>query len=98
MTSASSGLRLSNSRSFATKVTGESPNSIAEAIRAFRFSRSASSATLAHVHTLNGTAVTAHAMLAILENFQEADGSVAVPAVLYEFGAPHRLTGRTSSD
>jgi seryl-tRNA synthetase len=52
---------------------------------------------LAHVHTLNGTAVTARAMLAILENFQEADGSVAVPAVLYEFGAPRRLTGRTST-
>jgi seryl-tRNA synthetase len=52
---------------------------------------------LAHVHTLNGTAVTARAMLAILENFQEADGSIVVPAVLYECGAPHRLVGRTST-
>jgi seryl-tRNA synthetase len=52
---------------------------------------------LTHVHTLNGTAVTARAMLAILENFQEADGSVALPAVLYEFGAPHRLVGRAST-
>jgi seryl-tRNA synthetase len=46
---------------------------------------------LEHVHTLNGTAVTARAMIAILENFQDADGSVAVPAALHEFGAPTRL-------
>ena len=43
------------------------------------------------VHTLNGTAVTARAMIAILENFQDADGSVAVPAPLHGFGAPPRL-------
>ena len=43
------------------------------------------------VHTLNGTAVTARAMIAILENFQEADGSIAVPEPLTEFGAPARL-------
>jgi seryl-tRNA synthetase len=36
-----------------------------------------------HAHTLNGTAVAAgRAMLAILENYQEADGSVTVPEVL----------------
>ena len=53
---------------------------------------------LAHVHTLNGTAITARGMLAILENFQEADGSVVVPTVLYEFGAPRRLpVGRAST-
>jgi seryl-tRNA synthetase len=46
---------------------------------------------LEHVHTLNGTAVTARAMIAVLENFQDADGSVAVPAPLVEFGAPARL-------
>jgi seryl-tRNA synthetase len=44
-----------------------------------------------HVHTLNGTAVTARAMIAILENFQEADGSIAVPKALWEFGAPRKL-------
>ena len=44
-----------------------------------------------HVHTLNGTAITARAMIAILENFQEADGSIAVPRVLLEFGAPSRM-------
>jgi seryl-tRNA synthetase len=43
------------------------------------------------VHTLNGTAVTARAMIAVLENFQEADGSILVPEPLTEFGAPSRL-------
>jgi len=43
------------------------------------------------VHTLNGTAVTARAMIAVLENFQDSDGSVSVPSVLQEFGAPSRL-------
>jgi len=46
---------------------------------------------LEHVHTLNGTAVTARAMIAVLENFQDADGSIAVPEPLTEFGAPARL-------
>ena len=46
---------------------------------------------LEEVHTLNGTAVTARAMLAIMENFQEADGSVSVPDVLTELGAPRKL-------
>jgi len=43
------------------------------------------------VHTLNGTAATARHMLAVLENFQEEDGSVAVPEVLREYGAPARV-------
>src|SRR6478672_11254368 len=46
---------------------------------------------LEHAHTLNGTAVTARAMIAILENFQDEDGSVSVPEPLLEFGAPRRL-------
>jgi seryl-tRNA synthetase len=46
---------------------------------------------LEHVHTLNGTAVTARAMIAILENFQEADGSVTVPSALHDFGAPRTM-------
>jgi hypothetical protein len=33
------------------------------------------------------------AMLAILENFQDADRSIAVPTALWEFGAPHKLGG-----
>jgi seryl-tRNA synthetase len=44
-----------------------------------------------HVHTLNGTAVTGRAMLAIMENFQERDGSIAVPSALGDYGAPARL-------
>jgi seryl-tRNA synthetase len=43
------------------------------------------------VHTLNGTAVTARSMIAIIENFQEADGTVNVPEVLVQFGAPAKL-------
>jgi seryl-tRNA synthetase len=36
-----------------------------------------------HVHMLNGTAVaTSRALVAILENYQQADGTVAVPEVL----------------
>ena len=57
-------------------------------------SRSATAATrrqLEPVHTLNGTAVTDRAMLAILENFQEEDGSVSVPDALHELGAPRKL-------
>jgi seryl-tRNA synthetase len=46
---------------------------------------------LEFVHTLNGTAVTARAMLAILENFQDEGGAVAVPDVLVGFGAPSRI-------
>jgi seryl-tRNA synthetase len=43
------------------------------------------------VHTLNGTAITARAMLAIMENFQDADGSITVPNALVELGAPAKL-------
>ena len=51
---------------------------------------------LEHVHTLNGTAVTARAMIAILENFQDEDGSISVPEPLHEFGAPSRLGAEKS--
>jgi seryl-tRNA synthetase len=44
-----------------------------------------------HVHTLNGTAVTARAMMAILENYQDEAGEVAVPEVLLPYGAPARV-------
>jgi seryl-tRNA synthetase len=46
---------------------------------------------LQFVHTLNGTAVTARAMIAILENFQDEGGAVSVPEVLAGFGAPARI-------
>jgi seryl-tRNA synthetase len=40
------------------------------------------------VHTLNGTAVTARVLLSVLENFQDENGTVAVPEVLVRYGAP----------
>ncbi|HWB55612.1 MAG TPA: serine--tRNA ligase [Gaiellaceae bacterium] len=46
---------------------------------------------LEHVHTLNGTAVTARVMMAVLENFQDEGGAVSVPEVLVGFGAPARI-------
>ena len=46
------------------------------------------------VHTLNGTAVTARHMLAILENFQDEDGAVAVPEAIASYGAPARIEPR----
>ena len=43
------------------------------------------------VHTLNGTAVAVgRTIVAIMENFQRADGGVDVPAVLRAYGAPDR--------
>jgi seryl-tRNA synthetase len=45
-----------------------------------------------HAHTLNGTAVAVgRTIIAIAENHQQDDGSVAVPAVLHPFGAPERI-------
>jgi seryl-tRNA synthetase len=43
------------------------------------------------VHTLNGTAMTARWLIALLENFQDEGGAIAVPEVLTGFGAPPRL-------
>lgn len=43
------------------------------------------------VHTLNGTGVTARVLLAIMENFQDEGGQVAVPEVLHRYGAPATL-------
>ena len=43
------------------------------------------------VATLNGTAITARTLIALLENFQEEAGVVAVPESLWEYGAPRRL-------
>ena len=44
------------------------------------------------LHTLNGTAVAVgRTMIALMENGQQADGSVALPEVLVPFGAPARL-------
>ena len=35
--------------------------------------------------------VTGRAMIALMENFQQEDGSIAIPSALHEFGAPARL-------
>ena len=40
------------------------------------------------LHTLNGTAVTGRAVMAVLENHQQPDGSVKVPEALWAYGAP----------
>jgi seryl-tRNA synthetase len=49
---------------------------------------------LEYVHTLNGTGATARALLAIMENFQDANGVVSVPEVLISCGAPATLGGK----
>jgi seryl-tRNA synthetase len=46
---------------------------------------------LEHVATLNGTAVTARTVIALMENFQDEGGAVAVPEALWQYGAPRRL-------
>jgi seryl-tRNA synthetase len=44
------------------------------------------------VHTLNGTAVAVgRTLIALLENGQQEDGSVELPAALQEFGSPERI-------
>ncbi len=44
------------------------------------------------VHTLNGTAVAVgRTLIALLENRQEKDGSVSMPAALKDFGVPERI-------
>jgi seryl-tRNA synthetase len=48
-----------------------------------------------HVHTLNGTAVAVgRTIIAIVENHQREDGSVSIPAVLQQFGAPGEISAR----
>jgi seryl-tRNA synthetase len=45
-----------------------------------------------HLHTLNGTAVTSsRTIIALLENGQQDDGSVALPEALRAYGAPEVL-------
>jgi seryl-tRNA synthetase len=45
-----------------------------------------------HLHTLNGTAVAVgRTIIALVENGQRDDGTIALPAVLREFGAPETI-------
>ena len=54
--------------------------------------RPADSKAPIHVHTLNGTAVAAgRTIIALVENGQQEDGSIVLPAVLGGFGAPDRI-------
>jgi seryl-tRNA synthetase len=46
---------------------------------------------LEHVATLNGTAVTARTVIALMENFQDEHGAIAVPEALWQYGAPQSL-------
>ncbi|MCW3475738.1 serine--tRNA ligase [Limobrevibacterium gyesilva] len=42
--------------------------------------------TVAHVHTLNGSGVAVgRALIAVMENYQQADGSILVPPVLWPY-------------
>ena len=47
------------------------------------------------MHTLNGTAATARALLSVVENHQQEDGTVRMPAALVEAGAPEVLGPRS---
>jgi seryl-tRNA synthetase len=50
---------------------------------------------LPYAHTLNGTAVAvSRALVAILENYQQADGSVVVPEVLHKWVGKDRIRPR----
>jgi seryl-tRNA synthetase len=54
--------------------------------------RPADGAPPEHVHTLNGTAVAVgRTLIAIIENRQDEDGSISVPQVLVDNGAPAKL-------
>jgi seryl-tRNA synthetase len=45
-----------------------------------------------HLHTLNGTAVAVgRTIIAIVENGQQDDGTIVLPPVLREFGAPETI-------
>src|SRR3954454_20310082 len=54
--------------------------------------RPAEDASPRFVHTLNGTAVTSsRTIIAVVENGQQEDGSIAIPTVLHRFGAPETI-------
>lgn len=48
----------------------------------------------AFVHTVNGTAFSGRPIAAILENYQEADGSVRIPEVLQAYMGKDKMTPR----
>ena len=51
------------------------------------------------VHTLNGTAIAiSRALIAILENYQQADGSILIPEVLRPLVGKERIRGHRPAD
>ncbi len=46
------------------------------------------------LHTLNGTAMTARFLIALMETNQDAEGAVALPELLWRYGAPQVLEPR----
>jgi seryl-tRNA synthetase len=55
-----------------------------------------SDAQAVHLHTLNGTAVAVgRTLIALIENGQRADGSVALPPALQAAGAPQAIGGES---
>ena len=45
-----------------------------------------------HMHTLNATAVAVgRTIIAVVENGQQEDGTIAIPPVLHDFGAPREI-------
>ena len=52
--------------------------------------------SVAHVHTLNGSGVAiGRALIAVMENHQQADGSILVPAALWPYmGGQERIAAR----
>jgi seryl-tRNA synthetase len=45
-----------------------------------------------HMHTLNGTAVAVgRTIIAVVENGQQEDGTIVIPPVLHDFGAPETI-------
>ena len=55
--------------------------------------RPADDGAVRHLHTLNGTAVAVgRTIIALVENHQEPDGTVRLPAVLHPYGAPETIT------
>ena len=53
---------------------------------------------VSHVHTLNGSGVeVGRALIAVMENYQNPDGSVTIPSVLQPYmGGLNRIEGPAS--
>ncbi|MCK5461109.1 serine--tRNA ligase [Candidatus Gracilibacteria bacterium] len=54
--------------------------------------------TIVFAHTLNGTAVSSRPLIAIMENFQQADGSILIPKILQPFCGFDKIKAKETSD